>query len=70
MVDHTDYLFIYNGANISWRHVKQTIPVTLFNHEETFKFLTLHEASRECVWLRFLFNTHKRLAVNKYNNHI
>ena len=34
---------------ISWRSVKQTITTTSSTHAE---ILALHEASRECVWLR------------------
>ena len=37
------------GTMISWRSVKQTITTTSSNHAE---ILALHEASRECVWLR------------------
>ena len=45
------YLFTFGGTTISWRSVKQTITATSSNHAE---LLTLHEASRECVWLRSL----------------
>ena len=45
----TDYLFTYEGTAISWSSVKQTLVATSFNHA---KFLAIHEASRECVWLR------------------
>ena len=51
MVEHTDYLFTCGGIAISWRSVKQTIAATSSNHAE---LLALHEASRECVWLRSL----------------
>ena len=34
---------------ISWRSMKQTIAATSSNHS---KILAIHEASRECVWLR------------------
>ncbi|XP_074318046.1 secreted RxLR effector protein 161-like [Silene latifolia] len=34
---------------ISWRSMKQTITATSSNHSE---ILAIHEASRECVWLR------------------
>ena len=43
------YVFNYNGTTISWRFVKQTMVVTLSNHS---KILAIHEASRECIWLR------------------
>ena len=45
----TRYLFTCDGTTISWRSVKQTIIATSSNHAE---ILALHEASRECVWLR------------------
>ncbi|KAK9079311.1 hypothetical protein SSX86_000982 [Deinandra increscens subsp. villosa] len=45
----TGYLFTNGGTAISWRSVKQTITATSSNHAE---ILAIHEASRECVWLR------------------
>ncbi|CAN1250021.1 Copia protein [Linum perenne] len=45
----TGYLFTYGDTAISWRSVKQTITATSSNHAE---ILAIHEASRECVWLR------------------
>ena len=42
------YIFTYGNTAISWRSVKQTM-VTTSNHSE---ILAMHEASRECVWLR------------------
>ena len=45
----TGYVFTYSGMTISWRSVKQTMVVTSSNHLE---ILAIHEASRECVWLR------------------
>ena len=45
----TGYLFSYNGTAISWRSAKQTLTATSSNHAE---ILALHEASRECQWLR------------------
>jgi len=42
-------LFTCGGTTISWQSMKQTITETLLNHAE---ILTLHEASRECIWLR------------------
>ena len=45
----TGYLFTSGDTTISWRSVKQTITATSSNHAE---LLALHEASRECVWLR------------------
>ena len=43
------YVFTYGGTTISWRSMKQTIVATSSNHAE---ITTIHEASRECVWLR------------------
>ncbi|GJZ88942.1 hypothetical protein Tco_0660724 [Tanacetum coccineum] len=45
----TGYVFTSPNAAISWRSVKQTMSATSSNHAE---ILTIHEASRECVWLR------------------
>lgn len=43
------YVFLYNGTAISWRSTKQTIVSTSTNFSE---IIALHEAARECVWLR------------------
>ena len=45
----TGYVFTCGDTAISWRSMKQTITATSSNHAE---ILALHEASRECVWLR------------------
>ena len=45
----TGYVFNCNGTAISWRFVKQTMVATSSNHLE---ILTIHETSRECIWLR------------------
>ena len=45
----TEYIFTYGNTAISWRSVKQTMVTTSSNHSE---ILMMHEASRECVWLR------------------
>ena len=45
----TGYLFTCGDTAISWRSVKQTLTATSSNHAE---ILAIHEASRECVWLR------------------
>ena len=45
----TGYLFTSGETVISWKSVKQTITATSSNNAE---LLALHEASRECVWLR------------------
>ena len=47
------YIFLYGGTAISWRSTKQTITATSSNHAE---ILAIHEASRECVWLRSIIN--------------
>ena len=49
----TGYVFICGGAAISWKSSKQTITATSSNHAEV---LAIHEASRECVWLRSMTN--------------
>ena len=48
---HTCYVFTHGGTAISWCSMKQTIAATLSNHAE---ILAIHEASRKCVWLRFM----------------
>ena len=45
----TGYVFLRHGAALSWKSVKQTITATSSNHAE---IIALHEATRECVWLR------------------
>ena len=45
----TGYIFTYGNTAISWRSVKQTMVATSSNHP---KILALHEANKECVWLR------------------
>ena len=40
---------MYGGTSISWRSMKQTIVATFSNQA---KIIVIHEASRECVWLR------------------
>ena len=47
----TGYIFIRDGAPISWKSVKQTMTATSTNHAELLAF---HEAAREAVWLRTL----------------
>ena len=47
----TGYVFNNNNAAISWRSTKQTLVATSSNHSE---ILALHEASKECIWLRSL----------------
>ncbi|KAJ9541765.1 hypothetical protein OSB04_028271 [Centaurea solstitialis] len=45
----TGYVFTIGGTAILWRSTKQTMVATSSNHAE---ILAIHEASRECVWLR------------------
>ncbi|XP_075084817.1 secreted RxLR effector protein 161-like [Nicotiana tabacum] len=45
----TGYLLTYGGTTISWRSMKKIIVATSSNHAE---IIAIHEASRECVWLR------------------
>ena len=45
----TGYAFTCGKIAISWRSTKQTLTATSSNHSE---IIALHEASRECVWLR------------------
>ena len=45
----TGYVFTVGDTAISWRSTKQTLVATSSNHA---KILALHEASRECFWLR------------------
>ncbi|GJR90393.1 retrovirus-related pol polyprotein from transposon TNT 1-94 [Tanacetum coccineum] len=45
----TGYVFLNGGTAISWGSQKQTLVATSSNHVEV---IALHEASRECVWLR------------------
>ncbi|KAJ9566486.1 hypothetical protein OSB04_002452 [Centaurea solstitialis] len=45
----TGYEFTMGGTAISWSSTKHTMTATSSNHAE---ILAIHEASRECVWLR------------------
>ena len=45
------FVLISKGTVISWRFIKQTFVATSSNHSE---ILALHEAGRECAWLRSL----------------
>ncbi|XP_070036789.1 secreted RxLR effector protein 161-like [Nicotiana tomentosiformis] len=45
----TGYVFTCGGTVISWCSTKQSIVATFSNHAE---IIAIHEASRECVWLR------------------
>ncbi|GKC99842.1 copia protein [Tanacetum coccineum] len=48
-IPQTGYVFLNGGTAISWRSQKQTLVATSSNHAEV---IALHEASRECAWLR------------------
>ncbi|XP_047336640.1 secreted RxLR effector protein 161-like [Impatiens glandulifera] len=59
------YVFKYDGQVISWRSMKQTFISTSTNHLE---IITIHEASRECVWLKSIMHHIREpcgLSVNK-----
>ncbi|KAF3633872.1 hypothetical protein FXO37_26816 [Capsicum annuum] len=45
------YMFICGDTVISWRYTKQSIIATSSNYAE---IIAIHEASRECVWLRIV----------------
>ena len=45
----TYYLFTYGGTAIAWQSTNQCIVATSSNRVE---IIVIHEASRECVWLR------------------
>ena len=49
----TGYLFTCGDTAISWRSTKQLITATSSNHAE---ILSIHEASRECFWLRYVIH--------------
>ncbi|KAG7537056.1 hypothetical protein ISN44_As13g009830 [Arabidopsis suecica] len=49
----TGYVFTIGGTAILWRSQKQTLVATSSNHAE---IIALHEACRECVWLRSMTN--------------
>ena len=55
-ISQNGYVFTSGGTAISWRSCKQSFPDTSSNHSE---IIALHDASRECVWLRSLI-THLR----------
>ena len=52
-------MFNCNGTAISWRSIKQTIVVTSSNRS---KILTIHETSREYIWLRFMIQHIRELC--------
>ncbi|KAJ9539391.1 hypothetical protein OSB04_032124 [Centaurea solstitialis] len=54
----TGYVFTIGNTAISWKSTKQTLVATSSNHSE---IIALHEAVRECIWLRSVI-THIRGA--------
>ncbi|KAM3285158.1 hypothetical protein P3S67_023957 [Capsicum chacoense] len=59
------YVFICGGTAISWRYTKQSIVATSSNYAE---IIVVHEASRECVWLRSMINLIREKCGVKYDN--
>ncbi|KAM3322314.1 hypothetical protein P3S67_003465 [Capsicum chacoense] len=59
------YAFICGGIAISWRYTKLSIVATLSNHTE---IIAIHEASRECVWLRSMIHLIREKYGVKYDN--
>ncbi|KAM1156701.1 hypothetical protein ACFX2B_027163 [Malus domestica] len=49
----TGYVFKNGDTTISWGSTKQTFVATSSNHSE---ILALHEASRDCSWLRSMIH--------------
>ncbi|XP_047251361.1 secreted RxLR effector protein 161-like [Capsicum annuum] len=52
----TGCVFTYGGTAISWQSTKQFIVAISSNHAE---IIAIHEASRECVWLRSVIHSIK-----------
>ena len=48
-LSQSGYVFTCGDTAVSWRSAKQTMVATFSNHSE---LLGIHEASRECMWLR------------------
>ena len=59
------YVFLCGGTAISWRYTKQSIIATSSNHAE---IIAIHEASRECVWLRSMIHLIRKKYGVKYDN--
>ncbi|XP_070010528.1 secreted RxLR effector protein 161-like [Nicotiana sylvestris] len=49
----TGYVFTCGDTAISWRSTKQSIVAISSNHAE---IIAIHEASRECMWLRSIIH--------------
>jgi len=63
----TGYLFTFGDTAISWRSTKQTLAATSSNHAE---LLAIHEASRECVWLRSITqHIHQSCGLSSHEKH-
>ncbi|KAF3677066.1 Gamma aminobutyrate transaminase 3, chloroplastic [Capsicum annuum] len=58
-------VFTCGDTIISWRYTKQSIVATSSNHA---KIIAIHEASRECVWLRSMIHLIREKCGVKYNN--
>jgi hypothetical protein len=55
----TSFVFLYGGAVISWRSVKQILVSMSANHSE---IIALYETTWECVWLRRMINHIQKLC--------
>ncbi|KAM3247265.1 hypothetical protein P3L10_009032 [Capsicum annuum] len=64
-VPHLSCVFICGGTVISWRYTKQSIVAISSNHAE---IIAIHEASRECVWLRSMIYLIREQYGVKYDN--
>ncbi|PHT53747.1 G-type lectin S-receptor-like serine/threonine-protein kinase [Capsicum baccatum] len=60
----TGYMFTYGGTSISWRSTKQSIVATSSNHAD---IIAIHEASRECIWLRLVVHSIKERCGLKFD---
>ncbi|KAM3381237.1 hypothetical protein P3S68_006810 [Capsicum galapagoense] len=63
----TGYMFTYGGTAISWRSTKQSIVATSSNHAE---IIAIHEASRECIWLRLVVHSIKERCGLKFDTKV
>ena len=61
------YLFTCGDTTISWRSMKRTLVATSSNHAE---IIVIHEASRECVWLRSMTHFLVRFLTRQRSKHI
>ena len=58
-------MFTRGNTAISWRYTKQFIVATSSNYAE---IIAIHEASRECVWLRSMIHPIREKCGVKYDN--